>query len=80
MVNGHDIPVFSFFENKNIYTGSDGQSFRFRIAKNDDALEACVWNEDICYELCTVTAKESFSFDQSGLEKAVDWIFEQKDK
>lgn len=78
LINGHDIPALNFFENKNIYTGSEGKNFRFRIENKDGSLDCCVWNEDICYELCTVSAEKSFELSSDGLCKAVDWVFEQK--
>ena len=82
MINGHDIPEIAYFENNNIFTGSSGNDFRFRIAKIDDEngaeLEACVWYEDICYELCDVAAKKTFGVSNEELAKAVDWIFENK--
>lgn len=82
MINGHDIPEIAFFENKNVFTGSDGKDFRFRIAKidGDDGakLEACVWHEDLCYELCKVSDRATFGLSNEELAKAVDWIFERK--
>ena len=31
MINGHDIPAINYFENKNIFYGSEGNNFRFKI-------------------------------------------------
>lgn len=83
MINGHDIPEIAFFENKNVFTGSEGNNFRYRIARIEDEdgakLEACVWYEDLCYELCNIAKKETFGISNEELAKAVDWIFEHKE-
>ncbi len=78
MINGHDIPALSYFENKNPFSGSEGNNFRFRIEAIDGKLNAFVWYEDLCFEMCEVAAEEKFEMTKDGLEKAVDWIFEQK--
>ncbi len=82
MINGHDIPEIAYFENKNVFTGSEGNNFRYRIARIDGedgaGLEACVWYEDICYELCGEADKKVFGLSNEELAKAVDWIFENK--
>ena len=51
MINGHDIPEIAFFENKNVFTGSEGKNFRYRLANSDGKLQVSVWYEDICFEL-----------------------------
>ena len=51
MINGHDIPEIAFFENKNVFTGSEGENFRYRLANSDGKLQVSVWYEDICFEL-----------------------------
>lgn len=82
MINGHDIPEIAFFENKNVFTGSEGDNFRYRIARADDdegkKIEACVWYEDVCFELSNAELKAKFGLSNEELAKAVDWIFEQK--
>lgn len=82
MINGHDIPEIAFFENKNVFTGSEGKDFRFRIARIDEdgnaKLEVCIWREDLCFELCKIEDKAVFGLSNEELAKAVDWIFEKK--
>ncbi len=78
MINGHDIPEIAFFENKNVFTGSDGKDFRYRLANSDGRLEVSVWYEDICFELCHDPESETFELSNNALPSAVDWIFSHK--
>ena len=78
MINGHDIPEIAFFENKNVFTGSDGKNFRYRLANSDGKLEVSVWYEDICFELCHDPESETFELSNDALPRAVDWIFSHK--
>ena len=78
MINGHDIPEIAFFENKNVFTGSDGKNFRYRLANSDGKLEVSVWYEDICFELCHDPESETFGLSNDALPSAVDWIFSHK--
>ena len=78
MINGHDIPEIAFFENKNVFTGSDGKNFRYRLANSDGKLEVSVWYEDICFELCHDHESETFELSNDALPSAVDWIFNHK--
>lgn len=78
MINAHDIPEIAFFENKNVFTGSDGKNFRYRLANSDGRLEVCVWYEDICFELCHDPESEDFELSNDALPSAVDWIFSHK--
>lgn len=78
MINGHDIPEIAFFENGNVFTGSEGKSFRYRLANSDGKLQAWVWYDDICFELCTDPISETFELSNDALPNATDWIFSQK--
>jgi len=78
MINGHDIPEIAYFVNKNVFTGSDGKNFRYRLANSDGKLEAFVWYEDICFELCRDPESETFELSNDALPSAVDWIFSHK--
>ena len=69
----YGVPAIGFFENKNIYTGSNG-IFRFRIAPSDDGLTAAVWQGKFCYEKSDIIEEASFDKSDEGLEAAVDWV------
>lgn len=84
MVHGHDIPVLSYFiygkeaGNDNIFTGSEGNNFRYRLSMVEDKIVAHVWYEDLCFECATQTESESFPATDEGLGEAVDYIFSKK--
>lgn len=78
MINGHDIPEIAFFENKNVFTGSEGENFRYRLANSDGKLQVSVWYEDICFELSKDPESEFFALSNDALPSAVDWIFSHK--
>lgn len=78
MINGHDIPEIAFFENKNVFTGSEGENFRYRLANSDGKLQVSVWYEDICFELSKNPESEFFDLRNDALPSAVDWIFSRK--
>ena len=78
MINGYDFPEISYFLQGNAFTGCDGDNFRYRISKDDGDLTACVWYEDICFELCEVAHRETFDLSDGGLVKAIEWIFSKK--
>ena len=78
MINGHDIPEIAFFENKNVFTGSEGENFRYRLANSDGKLQVSVWYEDICFELSKDPESEFFDLSNDSLPSAVDWIFSRK--
>jgi hypothetical protein len=78
MINGYDFPEISYFLQGNVFTGSQGENFRYRIAKDGEDLKAGVWFEDLCFECCNVAAEESFDLSNDGLVKAIEWILSQK--
>ena len=78
MINGHDIPEIAFFENKNVFTGSEGKNFRYRLANSDGKLQVSVWYEDICFELSKKPESEFFDLSNDALPSVVDWIFSRK--
>ncbi len=78
MINGHDVPEIAFFENKNVFTGSEGENFRYRLANSDGKLQVSVWYEDICFELSKDPESEFFDLSNDALQNAVDWIFSRK--
>ena len=78
MINGHDIPEIAFFENKNVFTGSEGKNFRYRLANSDGKLQVSVWYEDICFELSKNPESEFFDLSNYALPSAVYWIFSRK--
>lgn len=73
-----DVPALPFFESGNVYTGSFRQSFRFRIAKAEDALTGSYWNEDLCYEKAEHVVSETFPLTEAGRAACIDWIAEHQ--
>lgn len=65
MLHGYfDLPTFTFWEEKNIWTGSLFQTFNYRIFRNkiDDAEDLCAvgWYGMKCFEL---TPAEEYKFE-----------------
>ena len=69
-----DLPEISYFEQKNAFTGSLKEDFRFRVCREEDMLSAAVWHEDICFELADNKEGQSFPLTNDGLKSAAAWI------
>lgn len=69
-----DVPALPFFESGNVYTGSICQSYRFRIAKEENGLTGSFWTQDVCYECAKDVQSEQFPLSEEGLKSCVDWI------
>ncbi len=69
-----DVPALPFFESGNVYTGSIRQSYRFRIAKEENGLTGSFWTQDVCYECAKDMQAEQFPLSEEGLKSCVDWI------
>lgn len=65
-----DVPVLSFFEQGNIFTGCCRADFRYRIAKDADTLAANIWHQDVCYGLCD-TEDYTFPLTDEGLSACI---------
>lgn len=65
-----DVPVLSFFEQGNVFTGSCRDNFRYRIAKQEDALVANIWHKDVCFGL-TDMEEYTFSMTDEGLSACI---------
>ena len=77
MLHGYlDLPTFTFFDEKNIWTGSVFQNFNYRIMlkANDDAKElyGVIWEGKKCFDLVDSSEYiEEFheEFSPEGLEE-----------
>lgn len=63
---------------KEAYTGSM-KGMRYRVKKEGENLEACVYPQPYCYEATPEEEKHkaSFPFSEEGRIQAVEWILEQ---
>lgn len=70
------VPI-QFFK-KEAYTGSIC-GMRYRVKKEEEELEVCVYPEPFCYEATPEDKKIkiSFPFSEEGRQGAVDWINSQ---
>lgn len=75
-----EIPPLSYFESGNPFTGSKNQSFRFRVAKQEDELQAFIWRQDICFELAENKEENHFPLTADGLSSCRAWLNEQAEK
>lgn len=73
-----DVPALPFFESGNVYTGSIRQSYRFRIAKEENGLTVAFWTQDVCYECAKDVQTAQFPLSKEGLSACVDWIAEHQ--
>lgn len=69
-----DIPALPYFSFGNVYTGSCGGAFRYRIKKEGDGLLASVWYADVCCELAEDRTEKTFPETDEGLRACVLWI------
>lgn len=88
MLNGYlDLPTFTFFDFKNIWTGSVFQEFNYRIMyrQNDgsDELYGVIWLGKKCFDL---TGPESYicefheEYSPAGLDELAKKINEKADE
>lgn len=69
----------AFFK-KEAYTGSY-KGMRYRVKKDEDQFEACVYPEPYCYEATPEEqkVKTSFPFTEEGRESVINWLNDQYD-
>ncbi|PWM35888.1 MAG: hypothetical protein DBX66_07785 [Clostridiales bacterium] len=70
-----DIPGFTYFSSGNDYTGGC-HGFRYKLYLKDD-LHAAWWEDDLCFEKCTIREEETFPADADGLTAAIAWLRER---
>jgi len=84
-----DLPTFTFFDEKNIWTGSLYKTFNYRIIpkkrKPEDEekseLYAVVWYGMMCFDKATEYAAEyHLEFSPEGLEKCIEVLTEEFEK
>ncbi|MGN0595360.1 MAG: hypothetical protein ACI4I6_09385 [Hominimerdicola sp.] len=85
MLHGYfDLPTFTFFNEKNIWTGSLYSKFNYRITpvKGDESeLLVQVWYGTDCYTLVKdFSAEYHEEFSPAGLEKAIEDLTYEFDK
>ena len=74
-----DIPGFTYFAEKNNYTGSVGNVFNYKIV-NGDVLNVTVWMGKFCLAKTPeedVVAVSEFERSPEGLEALKQWLEEQ---
>lgn len=88
MLHGYlDLPTFTFFHEKNIWTGSVFQNFNYRIMlkTNDDAIElyGVIWEGMKCFDLVDSSEYiEEFheEFSAEGLEAMIEKLNDRVEK
>lgn len=71
------LPAFTYFKAKNIYTGSYGKTFNYKIWVDED-MTVKVWYGLTCFSKTppeSVVAEESFPLSAEGLEELKAWLF-----
>lgn len=75
--NKFGLPGLDYFEWKNCFTGSLGQSFRYRVLPEGETMKVFVWRKDLCFEKCQVEAEAAFALSQDGLTELDRWLQSQ---
>lgn len=71
-----DIPGFIYFKEKNIYTGSVGNIFNYKIIPGEN-FSVTVWKGKNCLAKTheeDILAKQEFEFTAEGLEELKNWL------
>lgn len=88
MLHGYlDLPTFTFFEEKNIWTGSLFQNFNYRImlksSEDSKELYGVTWEGMLCFDLidpADYTSEFHEEFSPEGLEKITAEINAEAEK
>ena len=71
-----DIPGFTYFKEKNIYTGSVGNIFNYKILPGEQ-FSVTVWKGKNCLAKTPendILAKQEFEFTAEGLCELKEWL------
>ncbi len=71
-----DIPGFTYFHEKNTYTGSIGNNFNYKIVP-EEKINVTLWSGKYCLAKTTeenVLDKHDFEFTREGLEEMKSWL------
>lgn len=70
------LPTLSYFEHKNIWTGSQGR-MNYRIEPYEQTLKAEAWPGPWCYALSEVECAAEFPMTNEGIEAVRSWLIER---
>lgn len=70
------LPTLSYFEHKNIWTGSQG-CMNYRIEPSEQILKAEAWPGPWCYALSEVECAAEFPMTNEGIEAVRSWLVEK---
>ncbi|MFT3951108.1 MAG: hypothetical protein QM689_04025 [Oscillospiraceae bacterium] len=74
-----DLPVISYFEQNNVFSGSCGNHFSYKIFPKE-RLEVFVWTQKRCFSLLAaeeIDAQAQFEKTEDGLCMLAAWLAEQ---
>lgn len=78
-----DLQKITFFTEGNTFTGErtagNGKIMRYLVKpdRDEDALLAYVWYQDVCYECAEITAEKSFPLTEEALDEIQSWLQKQ---
>ena len=78
MTDPYDIPTLLFFESGNVFSGSR-KAFGFKIRPTDGALQASVWNGELCMEKSEILDTQEFPCNEEGRAAMIEWLREKDD-
>jgi hypothetical protein len=68
-----DIPRFYYFASKNVFTGSKGQVFNYKITPAD-TLKVQIWHGWLCSDLAEMEQEQEFPMEQAGYDAMIQWL------
>lgn len=77
-----DIPGFTFFKEKNLFSGSALGKFNFKIWYGEE-LVVRVWYGEKCFSCIAeeeIVAEKAFPFEEKSLDLIDDWLYEELSK
>ncbi len=74
-----DIPGFTYFSEKNIYSGSINHVFNFKIYPGEK-FSVVLWSGWKCIDKTpeeNIIEKKEFEFNSDGLDELISWIYDK---
>ena len=73
-----NIPRYTYFKAKTVYTGSKGD-MRFRIEPFDE-IKVYIWHSKMCFEKSEIDAEATFPQSAEGYEQMINYLEEYSEK
>lgn len=71
------IPLYEYFENRNIFTGSTGR-FNVKLAAGKESIKVYTWVGKFCLDKTPEFNENEFEQSEDGYNAALEWISAQE--